>query len=156
MTRRTLFAAGGLGTAGLLAGAASAQTPSAETPPASAAETANLQLVKDFFAGMTAPGFDAGKLMAAFIAPDGKVRVLDTQPFVVGPAAAAAAMKPYFSHGEQVRVKFLSTFVRGPVVVTHRIDTMVAPGKPDQSFEMVGVFMVRDAKIKEWSDYYAG
>jgi limonene-1,2-epoxide hydrolase len=38
------------------------------------------------------------------------------------------------------------------MVMTHRIDRFVASPRPLR-WEGVGVFFVKDGKIKEWSDY---
>jgi limonene-1,2-epoxide hydrolase len=34
-----------------------------------------------------------------------------------------------------------------------RNDTLKTEGKPDQVFPVVGVFLVKDGKITEWTDY---
>lgn len=149
ITRRAMFLSGGLGAA---AAASLAASPAAAAEP-SAAETANIKLVKDFCATWSAKGFDPGAVMPVYFAPDAHVRVLDSLPFVVGPAAIAAAFKPYLQKGERFQVQFLSVFAKGPLVVTNRIDTQVAPGQADKAMEVVGVFLVRDGKIREWTDY---
>jgi limonene-1,2-epoxide hydrolase len=77
----------------------------------------------------------------------------EDKPAIVGPAAVAAAFKAFMGHGEKINVKFLSNVAHGPVVVNTRIDTMTTPGKPDQAFKVVGVFVVKGGKIKEWADY---
>lgn len=145
ITRRRLFAAGALGAAAA-AGPASAAA-------LTALEAANLKQVQDFCATWSAADFDPDTALAAYLAPDARVRVIDSQPFVTGPAAAAAAFKAFMPNGERVKVKYLSTLARGPLVVTQRIDTMLTPGKPDQDFEVVGVFLLKDGKIREWTDY---
>ena len=48
--------------------------------------------------------------------------------------------------------RILETFASGPMVMTHRIDRFVASPRPLR-WEGVGVFFVKDGKIKEWSDY---
>lgn len=124
-------------------------TAAAPTP----GEAANLQRVQDFCATWSAADFDPDVALAAYLAPEARVRVIDSQPFVSGPAAAAAAFKAFMPNGERVKVKYLSTLARGPLVVTQRIDTMLTPGKPDQEFEVVGVFLLQDGMIREWTDY---
>lgn len=148
LSRRAAFLTGVLGAAaatGLAAPAAAAEP--------TVAETANVKVVKDFCATWSAKDFDPDAAAQAYFAPDAHVRVLDTMPFVVGPAAIGAAFKPFLQHGERFKVRYLDVFARGPVVVAHRIDTQVAPGQADKSMEMVGVFLVRDGRIKEWTDY---
>lgn len=148
VARRSLFLSAGLA-AGL--GAVAAAQPAAAEP--SAAEAANIRLVKDFVATWGEKGFDPDRVAPVFFAADAQVRVLDSLPFVVGPAAIAGAFKPYLQKGERFDVKFLSIFAKGPLVVTNRIDTQVAPGQADKATEVVGVFLVRDGKIREWTDY---
>jgi limonene-1,2-epoxide hydrolase len=152
ITRRTLFAAGCLGPIvgrGLLG-----FTPSVEAATAlSDNEKANLKRVQDFCGTWGAEDFDADEVMKEYLTPDCSVRVIHTQPFLSGPNAVAAAFKSYMPHGERVKVKFLFTYAKKPLVVTHRIDSVITPGKPDQNFEVVGVFLLKDGKIKEWTDY---
>jgi limonene-1,2-epoxide hydrolase len=110
-------------------------------------ETANLKLVQDFCRSWGAADFDPAKVMPTYIAADGRARVMQDQPFIQGPTALAEAFKPYLAHGERFRVKFLDVFARGPLVTTHRIDTVVTPGKPDQNVEVLGVFLLKDGKL---------
>jgi limonene-1,2-epoxide hydrolase len=139
VTRRNLFIAGGLG---VVAASALANTASA------AGKNPNVKIVEDFCASWN----DADKSVT-FLSDDASVRMVEDQPAVVGPAAVAAAFKGFMGHGETLSVKILSSFAKGPVVVNTRIDTLKTPGKPDQAFKVVGVFIVKKGKIKEWSDY---
>jgi limonene-1,2-epoxide hydrolase len=149
LTRRTAFLAGALGAAatGMMAPAASA------APEPTGAEAANVKVVKDFCATWSATDFDPDASVRTYFAPDASVRVLDTMPFVVGQAAIGAAFKPFLQHGERFKVQFLDVYTKGPLVVAHRIDTQVAPGQADKAMELVGVFLVRQGRIKEWTDY---
>lgn len=153
ISRRTLFLSGGPVLGGLGALAAASLAAPAAAAEATAGEAANIQLVKDFCATWSAKDFDPDAAAKAFFAPDAHVRVLDSLPFVVGPAAIGAAFKPFLTHGERFTVKFLSVFAKGPLVVTHRIDTQVQAGQPDKAMEVVGVFLVREGRIREWTDY---
>ena len=72
-----------------------------------------------------------------------------------GPAAVAAEMKSFTASGQSVDVKLLEIFAKGPVVVTSRVDTVKAPGKPDQVYQIAGVFIVKGDKITEWTDFLA-
>jgi limonene-1,2-epoxide hydrolase len=147
--RRGLMIGAGLATfaaAGLAAGAAAAAPP---TP----AETANLKLVQDFIRTWGEADFDPDTVMPAYLAADGRVRMTQDMPWASGPAAVASSFKPFLKNGERYPVKFLDVFARGPLVATHRIDTVVTPGKPDQTMEVFGVFLVKNGKIQEWSDY---
>jgi limonene-1,2-epoxide hydrolase len=44
----------------------------------------------------------------------------------------------------------------GPLVVTRRTDVVLVPGKPNAVYEIAGVFLVKNGKIREWVDYNAG
>jgi limonene-1,2-epoxide hydrolase len=88
-----------------------------------------------------------------FLSDDASVRMEEDKPPVVGPAAVGAAFKGFMSPGTTLKVKILSTTAEGPVVMNRRIDTLTMPGKPPQSFKVVGVFIVKGGKIKEWTDF---
>ena len=77
----------------------------------------------------------------------------EDKPAIVGPAAVAAAFKGFMGPGVTLSVKILTSKSNGPVVVNTRVDTMKTAGKPDQAFKVVGVFVVKKGKIKEWTDY---
>jgi limonene-1,2-epoxide hydrolase len=154
IVRRGLMVGGaGLGALALAGGLANAAEASRPLTPA---EQANVKHVQDFVRTWGAPDFDPDKVMPLYLASDGRVRISQDQPFITGPAAAAAAFKPYLAHGERFPVQFLDVFARGPLVTTHRIDTLVAPGKADVKMEVLGVFLLKDGKIQEWTDYLVG
>ena len=113
-----------------------------------AAEKANVKVVNEFIAAWNTPD-----KAATFLAPDASVRMIEDKPAIVGPAAVAAAFKSFMTPGVSLSVKTLSTTAHGPVVLNKRVDTMKTAGKPDQVFPVVGVFVVKDGKIKEWADY---
>jgi limonene-1,2-epoxide hydrolase len=148
IARRELVVAGGA--AALAALAASRPATAAER---SAGEKANLELVEKFCLGWMAKSYDADTEMARFLAAESSVRMVEDKPPVIGPAAAAAAMKSFSVSGQSIDVQILESFAKGPVVVNSRIDTVKAPGKPDQVFRVAGVFVVKQGKIVEWTDY---
>lgn len=156
LSRRTLVVSGGLGALALagLAGGASAE----DAPPAKAkpdASAANIKLVNDFIKSWSAKDFDADKVAAQYLADDCSVRMEEDKPPLVGPAAVAAGFKAFLTNGTTLKVKISQTFAHGPVVANSRVDTLVVPGKPPQSFPVAGVFVVKNGKIKEWADYLA-
>ena len=143
ISRRTVFVAGALGAvavAGLSGTAGAAEK--------SAAAKANIKIVEDFIKSWNEPDKSV-----AFLADDASVRMEEDKPAIVGPAAVSGAFKAFMGHGETINVKILSTFAEGPVVTNIRVDTLKTPGKPDQAFKVVGVFVVKKGKIKEWTDY---
>jgi limonene-1,2-epoxide hydrolase len=152
ITRRTLFVVGAVGAvaagSGLTRTAAAADKPPASDKKAAPDTAANIKLVKDFCASWNDPDKSV-----TYLTDDASVRMVEGQPAVVGPAAVAAAFKGFMGHGETISVKILSSYAKGPVVVNTRVDTLKTPGKPDQAFKVVGVFLIKDGKIKEWSDY---
>ncbi len=142
LTRRNLFVAGSL------AAVAVAALPGTAGAAESANEKANVKVVTDFV-----HSWDDPDKSVTFLSDDASVRMVEDKPAVVGPAAVAAAFKGFMSPGTKLSVKILSTTAEGPVVMNRRIDTLTMPGKPSQPFKVVGVFIVKDGKIKEWADY---
>jgi limonene-1,2-epoxide hydrolase len=55
--------------------------------------------------------------------------------------------------GARVEVEVLETTVHGPVVVNSRIDTVKTTGKPDETYPVIEVFVAKNGKIIERSDY---
>lgn len=147
LNRRKLLVAGGFGAMALAAApgsAVAAPAVSAKTEK----EKANAKVVMDF-----CNSFNEIDKAVALLSPDAYVRMVEDAPGVYGPAATAAGLKGFMANGEKISVKFNNVAASGPVVVTNRIDTMATPGKPDQVYNVVGVFVVKGGKIKEWSDF---
>jgi limonene-1,2-epoxide hydrolase len=110
-------------------------------------DTTNIGVVKAFIAGWGANGRGA-----EYLSDKASVRMEEDKPAITGKKAymdAWAALQP----GQTVKVAYHEVIARHPVVVTRRTDTLVTPGKPDQTYEIVGVFVVKDKKIVEWTDY---
>jgi limonene-1,2-epoxide hydrolase len=123
-----------------------ASTPTADGP--APAQQANIQVVNDFIAAWSDPDE-----AVAYLAPQASVRMMEDQPPIVGQAAIAAAFKSFMAPGVSLSVETLSTTAHGPVVMNKRIDVLKTEGKPDQVFPVVGVFLVKNGKIVEWTDY---
>jgi len=140
--RRTRFVAGIAG-ALALSGFSGASFAAGSSP-----QKVNMKVVADFIASWSDPD-----KAVTYLAPDASVRMVEDQPPVVGPEAVATAMKGFMTPGVKIAVKTLHTTAYGPVVVNQRIDTLKTPGKPDQVFPVVGVFVVKGGKIAEWTDY---
>jgi limonene-1,2-epoxide hydrolase len=148
IARRELFVAGG---AAALAALATSNSAGAAEP--SSAEKANIALVDKFCLGWMAKDYDPDKEMPRYLADKSSVRMVEDKPPVIGPAAAAAAMKSFSVPGQVIKIEILESFAKGPVVVNSRIDTIQTPGKPDQVYKIAGVFVVKQGKIAEWTDY---
>ncbi len=113
-----------------------------------ATEKANVKVVDAFIAAWSDPD-----KAVTFLAPEASVRMVEDQPAVVGQKAIGDAFKGFLTPGVTLKVKTLRTTVHGPVVMNKRVDTMKTEGKPDQVFPVVGVFVVKNGKITEWTDY---
>ena len=143
VTRRHLFVAGGLG---LVAAAMPAAAQAAEMGET---EKANVKLVQDFIKAWADDPVDPVKL-GSFMAEDCSVKLVDNKPPAIGREAAIALFKSYLTKGQRYDMRVQETFARGPVVVNTRIDGAIG-AKPHDS---VGLFYIKDGKIKEWNDYY--
>lgn len=114
----------------------------------SAAEKANIRVVNDFMAAWSDPDKAVG-----YLAPEASVRMVEDQPAIVGQKAIAETFKSFMTPGVTLKIETLETTAHGPVVMNKRIDTMKTVDKPDQVFPVVGVFLVKNGKITEWTDY---
>jgi len=143
ITRRTAFVGGVLGaiTAALGKAAIAADGKISDTK-------ANEKVVNDFIAAWN----DPDKAVTS-LADNCEVRLEEDKPAITGPANVAAAFKGYMGHGEKLDVRILQTYAEGPLVTNKRVDTLTVPGKPPQTFQVIGVFIVKKGKITEWTDY---
>jgi limonene-1,2-epoxide hydrolase len=131
--------AGSVVPAGML-GAAADQT---------AAERANVRLVSGFCAAWSTRDFDN---IVSYLADDNVYRMTETTPPAVGHAGIKERLGTWLETSQQIEFRILDTYAKGPMVITHRIDRFVSPTRP-LTWEGVGVFFVKDGKIKEWSDF---
>ena len=147
ISRRSAFAAGAA--ALLLAGFAGEAK--AEM---SAAEKANIKVVDDFLAIWAKPDTDVAKALT-FFTDDCVVRMSEHKPALTGKTALGQGFADLLKTG-RYGIKSLSTFARGPVVANDRVDWKIEDGgKRGAEFPIAGVFVVRNGKIAEWSDYLA-
>lgn len=115
----------------------------------SAAEKANVDLVTSFCAAWSAR--DLTKI-TPFLTAESVYRMSEATPPVVGPEGVRERLGSWLETSQQIEFKILETFARGPMVINHRIDRFVSTTRP-LTWEGVGVFFVKDGKIREWSDY---
>ncbi len=100
-----------------------------------------------------APDYSA-EAMVPFFTEDCAVRLMHTLPFARGHAQLIEQARMLMPSAEaRMRVRHLSTQLAGPLVIAHRIDTLVAPGQPEADWEMLGVFLIENGKVREWTDY---
>lgn len=113
-----------------------------------AAEAANLALVADFCAAFAMRDMTR---IASFLAPNCSYRITETAMPAVG-AAAVERIRSYVERSSKIEFKILDSWARGPVVINERIDSFTRPdGSP--AYHLVGVFLIKDGKIAEWTDY---
>ena len=143
MKRRRLLEAAGLSALATFIGARRAVA--AEW---SAVEKANVKAVTEFCGAWSSR--DLARVLP-FLSDDCVYRMTETAPPASGHAGVTEKLKAAVESASRVEFKILDTFAVGPIVINHRIDTFVST-KP-LTWEGVGVFFVRDGKIKEWSDY---
>ena len=113
-----------------------------------AAERANLDIVTKFCESFATR--DMAKI-GAFLSPDIVYRLTDTVPSVKG-AEAIARIRNYVERSTAIDFKVLDSWVRGSVVVNERIDAFTR-AEGNVAYHLTGVFLVKDGKIVEWSDY---
>ena len=113
------------------------------------AEKANVKLVGDFCAAWATRDF--AKILP-FLADDSAYRMSETTPAVTGHAGVRERLGSWIESSQQIEFKILDTYAKGPMVVNHRVDRFVSTTRP-LTWEGVGVFFVKDGKIKEWFDY---
>jgi limonene-1,2-epoxide hydrolase len=142
-----LFLAGGAGALALAA------VNGSQAAGSNNVEKANIQLVKDFCKAWADDPPDADKMASDFLADDVTVRFGDTILPVTGQDAAAELFKSFLNNGERYDLKIVDTCAHGPVVMNSRIDSTIKDDRVTNPTQVVGVFVIRDGKIKEWSDY---
>ena len=113
------------------------------------AEKANVKLVDDFCAAWATR--DLAKVLP-FLADDSVYRMSETTPPVTGHTGVRERLGSWLESSQQIEFKVLDTYAKGPMVVNHRVDRFVSTTRP-LTWEGVGVFFVKDGKIKEWFDY---
>jgi limonene-1,2-epoxide hydrolase len=141
--RRAFLTTAGLGAAALLGGARSAGAAEWD-----AAERANVKTVTDFCAAWATR--DMAHVLP-FLADDCVYRMTETTPPANGHDGIIQRLKPTVDNATLVEFRVLDTMAAGPIVINHRVDRFMT-ARP-LTWEGVGVFFVKDGKIKEWSDY---
>lgn len=130
----------------LAAGAASVVPSFAEGEQAGVANDTSVRMVTDFCAAVSTLDPAA---MRPFFADDIVYRTTETTPPIVG---VEKVLETYTKlNATSIEFKVLETQALGPIVINRRVDRFVGPRS--FTWEGVGVFFVKDGKIKEWSDY---
>ena len=114
------------------------------------AERANVQLIGDFCASWSTR--DLTKILPR-LANDCVYRMSETTPAVIGHAGVTERLGSWMTSSDRgIEFKILETFAAGSIVMNRRTDSFMSTTRP-LTWEGVGVFFIKDAKIKEWSDY---
>jgi limonene-1,2-epoxide hydrolase len=115
-----------------------------------AEQKANVQLVTDFCASWSTR--DLNQIVPR-LAPECIYRMSETTPAVTGHAGVTERLGSWMTSSDLgIEFKILETFAAGPLVMNHRIDSFRSTKRP-LTWEGIGIFFVKDGKIKEWSDY---
>jgi limonene-1,2-epoxide hydrolase len=146
--RRTFIEAA-VGAAGLGALVTLASATTGEAAQAGEAEQANLEIVADFCAAWSTRNMAT---ILPFLADDSVYRMTETTPPAIGHAGVRERLGSWLETSQQIEFTILASFAKGPIVVNHRVDRFVSTTRP-LTWEGVGVFFVKDGKIKEWMDY---
>jgi limonene-1,2-epoxide hydrolase len=149
LERRALI--GGLGAGLALAFGASANAVGPDANPA--LETEKEKLVNDFCQAWAT--LDATALLP-FLSDDIEYHMFEGRPPINGQIEFSAQLKPFMATMKEIDWEILRSTVMGDIVLNERIDHFLRPEKsdaPDNHFHVVGVFLVRDGKIKYWKDY---
>lgn len=128
------------------AAAAGSLVPRIAEAAQSADATSVLRLVTAFCASVSQ--LDPA-VMRPFLADDVVYRMTETTPPIVGVEAVLETYRKL--NATSIEFKVLETFTAGPIVINRRTDAFVGPRS--FTWQGVGVFFVKDGKIKEWSDY---
>ena len=112
------------------------------------AERGSVKLVTDFCAAWSSR--DMSKVLP-FLSDDCVYRMTETTPPANGHEGIIQRLKTSVDNSSLVEFRILDTMAAGPIVINHRIDRFLM--KQPLTWEGVGVFFVKDGKIKEWSDY---
>jgi limonene-1,2-epoxide hydrolase len=142
-SRRAFLAAAGAGAAALLGVAARADGATWND-----SEKANVKTVNDFCAAWSTR--DLGRVLP-FLAADCVYRMTETTPAANGHDGVVQRLKPTVDNSTSVEFRVLDSAAMGPIVINHRIDRFLT-ARP-LTWEGVGVFFIKDGKIKEWFDY---
>jgi limonene-1,2-epoxide hydrolase len=113
------------------------------------AEKANIKVVTDFCAAWSTRDL---KKILPFMADDCVYRMTETTAPVNGHAGITERLGTWMETSQRIEFNILDTFAKGPMVVNHRVDRFVSTTRP-LTWEGVGVFFLKDGKIKEWFDY---
>ncbi len=154
-TRRLVLGGGGMmlasglsGLGGLLFNRANAQPPG-EALIEPGQEADNLAIVVGFCEAWSSLDL---RQVVAFMSEDAVYRMTEETPPAIGHQALIDQMQPWVDTSSAIEFRIVDSWARGPLVMNHRIDIFISDTRP-LIWEGVGTFLIRDGKIKEWSDF---
>jgi limonene-1,2-epoxide hydrolase len=142
-----------LGGSSVLASTILASSVEAKREPLTQREKANIEMVKAYVKSCNAVPLDVEEFVKMYFDSNASVRWADEMPPALGTEAAIAAAKSLMPPGATLEIKLLDVFARGQLVATSRIDIFKVPGKPDTSWPIAGVHIIKDGKFIEYVDY---
>ena len=126
-------------------------------------ERANAELVLGYFKQWEGD-FDPADAFQSTFAADARLRYesgaqspvqWDMASWHIGGEKIIATNRQYVDMGFAANAQIHEVYACGPLVVVHRTDHCTMPGTPDRAVQLIGVFMVINGEIVEWTDYYA-
>lgn len=149
LERRTLLS--GLGAGLALALGTQAQAAGPESDPSVEAEKE--KIVIEFCKAWA--NRDADSLIP-YLAEDIEYHMFEGSPPINGHEQFKAQLTPFMAGMREIDWEVVRSTVMGDIVLNERIDHFLrteGSQAPDNHFHIVGVFLVRDGKIKYWKDY---
>jgi limonene-1,2-epoxide hydrolase len=143
MQRRTFLRTGAL------AAVSSVAAPAVAAAEWTDLEKANVKVVQDFCASWSTRNLAA---ILPLLADDCVYRMTETTAPAVGHAGVTERLGTWMQTSDRIEFRVLETQALGPIVINHRIDRFTSTTRP-LTWEGVGVFFIKDGKVKEWSDY---
>jgi limonene-1,2-epoxide hydrolase len=98
---------------------------------------------------------DATKL-TSYLDDEIEYHMFEGAPPIMGVDAFKTQLTPFMAGMREIEWEILRSSVMGDIVLNERIDHFFrkeGSEAPDNHFHIVGVFLVRDGKIKYWKDY---
>jgi limonene-1,2-epoxide hydrolase len=138
-----------MGTAGVSAVTALAMAAPLGAAELTDAEKTHIKAVADFCAAWSTRDL---KQILPFLSDDCVYRMSETTPPVNGHAGVTERLGTWLETSQRIEFNILETFAKGPMVINHRVDRFISTTRP-LTWEGVGVFFLKDGKIKEWFDY---
>jgi limonene-1,2-epoxide hydrolase len=119
--------------------------------PQTAQETENERLVSQFCHDWAKQDVDH---LAEYLDSDIEYQMYEGRPDIIGKDAFKQELREFLNRLKDVEWEIYRSYAIGELVINERIDHFIDEDE-SKSFHLpiVGVFLVRDGKIKMWKDY---